>query len=287
MPPPSFSRLRQERAGTLLGFLVVPVLGVLLVGCMGVIAATDASFRTGFPSLAAVVVGVTALLSGVGTIVVVRGGRARARQAPLLDDLAARTGGERPQLGFLVAPRLWCTVGGSRFSVVATLQGRNAPAFATEEEDPFRERWLEAASAPNARIPRGRHWRLSVSGDAPSAYRLVVAAKGPLGMLGVRRAGLERVQSGDERFDDWVVVYSDKRQAAERLVSDPDRRATLLALVTSNGAYTTSAQFGPPRSPQDPCLVHGFVLHSRQTAETLEDGLHRLLQVAGWTHDTA
>lgn len=266
---------------------MVPGLGALLLGCTGIIAATDASARVQFPPLAAVIVGLTALLSVVAMAAVVRGGHARARQAPMLDALAEGTGGERPQLGFLAAPRVWCTVGGARFSVVAMLQGRNAPALPVEDEDSFRALWLEAASAPNARIPKGRHWRLAISGDAPSAYRLVVAAKGPLSMLGARSAGLERVKSGDVRFDDWVAVYADRREAAERLVADPERRDTLLSLVTSNGPYTTSLQFGPPRSPREPCLIHGFVLHARQTPDSLVEGLHRILQVATWTHETA
>lgn len=284
---PAFSRLSQERLGTALGCFLIPALGGLLLCCTGLIAAGDADVRSGFANLVLVVVGVTALSTVVAALSVVRAGRARERQAPLLDELVLLTGGERPQVGSLAAPRVWCTVGNARFSVVTVLQGRAGPALATEEEDPFRELWLKAASAPNARLPRGRHWRFTVSGDAPSAYRLVIAAKGPLSLVGARLTGLERVQSGDARFDDWVVVFSDRPEAAGRLVSDADRRDTLLALVTSNGPYTTSLQFGPPRSPRDPCVVHGFVLHEQQTAETMVENMKGLLRVASWTHDTA
>lgn len=259
----------------------------MLLGCTGVIAATDDLFGAHYPALATTLVGVTGLMTLVVGASVVRGGHARARQAPLLDALAERTNGVRPRLGPLAAPRVWCTVGGAKASVVATLVGRNGPAFAAEEEDPFRGRWLEAASAPTARVPHHRHWRITLKGDAPAAYPLLVAAKGPLSLVGASLLGLQPVRSGDTRFDDWVVVHAGDPDAAARLLADPDRRAVLLALVTSNGPYAATLRFGPARSPADPCFVHSFVLHAQQTADSVAADLERLLQVVAWTQETA
>lgn len=281
---PSFSSLWPGRLGTAAGLLLIPALGVLLVGCMGIVAISDEHMRSAFPSQALVVGGTTALLAVSACFFVVTGGRARARAAPLVDDIAALTGGNRPPLTFLAAPRVWCVLGAHAFEVELNRFGRNAPVIHAEEEDAFREMYMQMASAPNAQVPRGRHWRVTVRGNAAAAYQLFVAAKGPLARAGAKLSALEQVHSGDARFDDWAVVYTDQPAAARALLSDAERRTTLLRMLTRNGTYVSNLRVGPARRPTDPCVVQGFVLHPAQTADDIVAGLRDLVTVVGWTH---
>ena len=169
--------------------------------------------------------------------------------------------------------------------VIQKLVGRKAQLLYVEEEDGFRDLYRRLASAPQARVPRGRHWRVGIRGDAPAAYSLAVAAKGPLSMVGLKLSGLERVESGDAHFDDWAVVYTDRPASVARLLAAPDRRATLLRMLTRNGSYVSWVQVRPPRGPSDPCVGMGFALHAQQTAHDVVDNLHDLVTLAGWTRE--
>ena len=264
---------------------MVPAIGLSVVACMGVIALTDAHARAALPALA---VTCLVLCGGLGLILpfaLWSRGRSTALLATLLEDLAALTGGTRPALTPLDAPRVWCTVSGQRFEVIQKLVGRKAQLLYVEEEDGFRDLYRRLASAPQARVPRGRHWRVGIRGDAPAAYSLAVAAKGPLSMVGLKLSGLERVESGDAHFDDWAVVYTDRPASVARLLAVPDRRTTLLRMLTRNGSYVSWVQVRPPRGPSDPCVGMGFALHAQQTAHDLVDNLHDLVTLAGWTHE--
>jgi hypothetical protein len=275
-----------ERLGTFLGLLLIPGIGFVIAGVMTVISWSDQLVRDGMPALIQVlfwVCGLATLLIGLS---IFSSGRSRARQATLLDELAELTGSTRPALTAFDLPRVWCRVDDHQFEVVQNLVGRNAHVIVVDEEDGFRELYLSLASSPGAQVPRGRHWRISLAGDATAAYQLFVASNGPLARIGARLASLTQVTSGDAHFDDWALVYSDQPASATRLLSDPSRRATLLRLLNRNGTFISNLRVSPSHTPSEPGVIQSFVLHPGQNAEDVVLGIRDLIDVARWTHET-
>ena len=167
---------------------------------------------------------------------------------------------------------------GQRFEVSQKPVGRKAQLLYVEEED--------GPVPPLASAPSLRGGATGASGSGGRPARIArVAAKGPLSMVGLKLSGLERVESGDAHFDDWAVVYTDRPASVARLLAVPDRRTTLLRMLTRNGSYVSWVQVRPPRGPSDPCVGMGFALHAQQTAHDLVDNLHDLVTLAGWTRE--
>jgi len=286
MDKPPFSQMRTERIGGVIGLAVVPLLGVFVVSCLGVIGLTDPTFEASEPAVLGVTVGTFAFCSVmIGVLMVVQGGR-RARQATLVDDLVEATGGHRPSVGPLVLPRMWCRAKGHDFEVVQYSVGHGAYAMG-EVEDSARRMIFDALDVPNARIPHGKHWRLTIYGGLAPKWTFVVTAKGPRAIALTPVTGLHTVQSGDERFDGQVVVFSDKPEAAARLLADPERRETLRRLILCNGNYVNSVAWKPRKSAAQPGVVQKFVLHAAQTGDELALQLDTLVEVAGWVCDDA
>lgn len=283
---PRFSQLNQERLGILFAALLIPSIGCLLTCCLGVIGLTDESFGESLPMVLGATWCSVAPLSVIMLVTMGVQGRARARQAFLLDEVVAATGGVRPAGGAFTLPRAWCAVEGHEFEVVQYQVGRAARSMG-EVEDGAREAIFQALDVPSARIPRGRHWRITVYGGLDPAFTLVLTAKGPLALALNPVTGIHKVMSGDAQFDAQVVVMTDRPEATERLLADPERRDTLRRVILSNGNYVHSVAFQPRKNPTQPGVTQKFVLHSEQTGAELAELLKTLVRIADWLADAS
>ena len=285
MHAPPFSALRHERIGTLIGLMIIPALGFLIWATLAFIGRTDEATREMLPAFTTALVLMCAPMTVVMALTVVVRGQQRAKAPLILDELATALGTTRPALTALDQPRLWCTVAGQTVEVVESMVGRGAQVMYPESEDAFRDIYITLASAPQSRVPRGRHARIAVRSDAEGAFTLFVASNGPLAKVGAKLARLEQVASGDARFDDWAVVYTDAPASATRVLADATRRTHLLRMLHRNGTWVNSLLVRPRSTPQEPGAVQNYVLHDQMTAEDVRAGLEDLIAVAQWTHD--